>query len=486
MIGTYLTEALFQCEAILSDRDEKSLEWQEICQKISRILQGMGLFEASSWWHALGLENQFNSSQIYCGLGELYGYLQQWQPAIASYEKALSLQSDRTEAYENLTLIYRQLGHTEKAVELGYQAFQLNPDRLTAQNRYKLGKALLKQGKLNEAIACHQSAIEQDPTFCAAYYDLAESFIARKEWKKAEDYYRQLLERDPNQTQASYQLGMLWVKQNQLEGAIAQFRHATQLNPNFIKAYRELVKLLVRLGQWDDAIATCQTLIAAAKEYPWVYIYLGNALAKQGQLAEATVSFRKACELKGWHLCRTKNYDFTQDNLIPKIPVWQTHLQPFAHQAEVQAMEIGSLEGMSACWLLDNILTHRSAQLTCVEKTFSEPFLSNIAKTGAAEKVKTLQGKPLKLLADLEPNTYDLVNVQDRGKKANRIQETIELSWQALKVGGLLILSDYQSRNPARARPENQIGIDAFLKSVRDKISILHQSNQLIVQKITS
>lgn len=57
---------------------------------------------------------------------------------------------------------------------------------------------------------------------------------------------------------------------------------------------------------------------------------------------------------------------FTSDFFKGNIPNWERWLAPFKGQP-VTALEIGSYEGRSACWLLENILTHPDARLLCVD-----------------------------------------------------------------------------------------------------------------------
>lgn len=49
-----------------------------------------------------------------------------------------------------------------------------------------------------------------------------------------------------------------------------------------------------------------------------------------------------------------------------KVPVWLEHLSPLAQQTGVTAVEIGSWEGRSAVWLLQNILSHETCSLHCI------------------------------------------------------------------------------------------------------------------------
>ena len=53
---------------------------------------------------------------------------------------------------------------------------------------------------------------------------------------------------------------------------------------------------------------------------------------------------------------------FSVDWFSNNIPTWNRYLKRFKGK-EVNAMEVGSYEGMSALWLLDNILTHAKSRM---------------------------------------------------------------------------------------------------------------------------
>ena len=57
---------------------------------------------------------------------------------------------------------------------------------------------------------------------------------------------------------------------------------------------------------------------------------------------------------------------FTADGFSSHIPNWERWLRPLAGQP-TQVLEIGSYEGRSAVWLLQEILTHPESRLTCVD-----------------------------------------------------------------------------------------------------------------------
>ncbi len=485
MDSNYLSQAISQCErAIASELEPES--WQAACRNLGNLLQGMGRFDRAIIWHSWALEKQPNLVEVYSQLGELYILDENWSAAIALYHQALKYQPGSVQIYSSLAQLYGQLGQRELEMDCWYKAAELNPNLVNSQGYYKLGKAFESKGKTQEAIVCYQRASSGSSGLVAANYDLGEIWLRQGQLESAKTCYEKILAVEPNEARAQYKLGTIYLEAKRFDEAIACFRQTIKIAPEFPWAYRDLVKTFLQLQKWDEAIATCYAIINLVEPYPWVYVQLGNALREKGRVAEAAANFQKACSLRGWQECSAKNYFFTQDIFSYRIPIWETYLQPRIESKAIAALEVGCYQGMSACWLLDKILTHPDSQLTCIEETFERKLTENIAKTKVDFKVTYLSGDVSQSLASLTSNSLDLIELQDKYKLSERVEQNTALAWKLLKVGGLMVFNDYGWTNPAYPEQNPQLGIDRFLNSIADRWELVHQASQayqLIVGK---
>ncbi len=485
-IPSYLINAIAGCEQALTTEPLQQDDLKAACRTLSNILQGMGRFEESATWSSHSLDPELDPVVVYTSLGFLYANRKLWREGIAAYKRALQLQPDCLDAYWSLAQIYSHLGDKEQELECWFQSLELKPDQAIAQGHYKLGKAFVEQGQPDRAISCYQRALQADAKLYEAYEDLGDIFLAQGTWEEARSYYEQALAQDPEQAWAYYKLGVMWLRQHKFTEAADEFRKCIDLEPDYPWAYQGLVKIFVRQQQWDKVIETCRAIISMVQEYPWAYTHLGNAMMKTGERNSAIAAYQKACELSGWHQCLRKNYEFTHDWFSHRIPVLERSLHSLINVENVQGIEIGSFQGMSACWLLDRILTHPSAQLVCIDRNFQQQFDSNIAKSGFATKVTKLRGNADDLLASLEVESYHLVNFQDRFHETAYLQRCAEIAWRLLKLGGVLIFKDYSWASASNSYNCAQRGINTFLNSLKEQGRILHQANQIIVQKVVS
>jgi predicted O-methyltransferase YrrM len=185
-------------------------------------------------------------------------------------------------------------------------------------------------------------------------------------------------------------------------------------------------------------------------------------------------------------LARSPRMSFTQDWVSGQCEQWRRHLARFAGHQGVRMLEIGSYEGRSAAWFLDNVLTHSTARLVCVDP-FNDPrqearFDSNVKVCGAGAKVEKRKGRSELVIPELERESFDVIYV-DGSHEAPNVMLDAMVSWELLKPGGVLIFDDYdwEVQLPAGLRP--QLAIDLLLKSHLGKYEVLEKGHQVAIAK---
>jgi len=187
---------------------------------------------------------------------------------------------------------------------------------------------------------------------------------------------------------------------------------------------------------------------------------------------------------------------------------WENHLKELKGKPNIHALEIGSYEGFSAIWQLENILTDPTSTITCIdifdEKVIEERFDRNIKATGVAYKVKKLKGSSEIMLRRLNLEQYDYVYI-DGSHLPKWVLSDAVLSWDLLKKGGLMIFDDYRLiedkpkeygrtkidfidnylwRKRTRYTNNPEPAIDAFLKIYGPYLKVVFKKYQVVVKKL--
>jgi len=281
-------------------------------------------------------------------------------------------------------------------------------------------------------------------------------------------------------------LGSAQQQQGNLEEAATFFKKAIQVNPNL-----------------------------APSDLARIYYNVATVLKSQNNLAEALTYLQKSVELDASltqavsELAYTKytlqnqqkGYQFSQDWFSHNLLIWEQFLSSLKGLTDLRILEIGSWEGRSTCWLLENIATDPTARIACIDtfegsvehavmvdqtvlKTIEQRFDWNLEKTGTPEKVRKVVGRSQTVLRSLIPNTYHLAYIDGSHIASDVLEDTL-LTWQLVKIGGLIIFDDYGFVfAPEIAEDPPKVAIDVFLKLFKKKIKLLHQNYQVILEKV--
>ncbi len=178
-------------------------------------------------------------------------------------------------------------------------------------------------------------------------------------------------------------------------------------------------------------------------------------------------------------------YEFTKDWFSKWEDSWRHHFGALAARP-AHALEIGSLEGRSAVWMLDHLLLHPESRLVCVDlfhdAEIEARFDRNIAATGQVAKVRKLKGHSWRHLRALEPDRFDLVYV-DGSHHGLHVLEDAVLSFRLLRSGGCLVFDDYPWRKDESHPVYPKDAIDAFLHLYQGSVEVLWHAWQVFVRK---
>ncbi len=188
-------------------------------------------------------------------------------------------------------------------------------------------------------------------------------------------------------------------------------------------------------------------------------------------------------------LARQSGYSFTSDYVSKNLAHWTRLLEDYRGRPGVQMLEIGSYEGRSAVWFLENILTHPTAGIVCIDFFTRLPlslrFDHNIRCSGAAGKVTKIKGHSDAILSTLPLAHFDIIYIDGSHQAAPVLLDAM-LSWYRLKPGGIMILDDYLWDLEESASDRPQMAIDLFLKSFEGRYDLLLKDYQVAVRKLVN
>jgi ubiquinone/menaquinone biosynthesis C-methylase UbiE len=191
----------------------------------------------------------------------------------------------------------------------------------------------------------------------------------------------------------------------------------------------------------------------------------------------------------------------------PKFYWWtKDHLSNYKWLAECYAgkpnlrfLEIGTFEGRTAVWFLDNVLTGKNCKLTCIDPDPTENMVHNFKPH--KDRVSVYRFFSEQILPGMlaEDRRFDLIYI-DGDHNAKGVLQDIVMSWRLLKDGGILLMDDYEmeatdpwhyishkefAQFPRANFTHPRVAIDAFLNIYRGLYEPVINNFQVGVRKIT-
>ena len=201
------------------------------------------------------------------------------------------------------------------------------------------------------------------------------------------------------------------------------------------------------------------------------------------------------------------DYQFTKDwfswapqvweQLIPLLPEGKTYA--CADYGIRRFLEIGSFEGRSAVWIMENMMREHD-MLICVDtwrggeehgtENMTEVwdrFVNNMRvafdkyPNRYYESFKTTSTNYLAgAISDEEE--FDFIYI-DGSHIARDVLTDACMAWQVLKPKGIMVFDDYLWGDPRDILHRPKVAIDAFVNMFAEEVEVVHSGYQLVVRK---
>jgi predicted O-methyltransferase YrrM len=170
---------------------------------------------------------------------------------------------------------------------------------------------------------------------------------------------------------------------------------------------------------------------------------------------------------------------------------------------KLRILEIGSFEGASTTWILDNLMAHPESELTAVDSweggmdhldtptevydAFDEiesRFRSNVAKCAEVSKLRIMKARSDDALLTLrqEHARFDFIYI-DASHIALDVLHDAVVSWRMLEEGGTLVFDDWSWKGYNEPCYNPRPAIAGFLNCVAPEIRYFATESQIWVTR---
>lgn len=207
-----------------------------------------------------------------------------WQNEITLWQDCVKKSPNKSRTHNNYGLALLKYGKVDEAVMQCRQAVKLSPNIPLVYN--SLGTALLQKGKIDEAIIQYQNAINQDPNYVEAIMNMASAYDKKGNVQGAMHYYGIANNKDPQNVKALNGIGKALTSQKRYNEAINVFSQALAITPNSSEEYNNIGNVLLMQGKFEEARRQYRSAIQKKPDYAEAYLNLGISYVKQGRIHE--------------------------------------------------------------------------------------------------------------------------------------------------------------------------------------------------------
>lgn len=189
-----------------------------------------------------------------------------YRTAVGIWQDTVDTRPGNAHALENLGKALVDEGRVAEAIAPFQEALALQPDN--AETLSNLGSALGKVGRFSEAVSMHQKAVELEPDNAMHHYHLGNTFLRANDLDNAARSFRQTVRLDPEAYSAHGNLGILLMQQGDLNGAEGHLTKLLDLMPDSVIGYRLLADLRIAQNRGEEAARLYRAALTLAPGDP--------------------------------------------------------------------------------------------------------------------------------------------------------------------------------------------------------------------------
>jgi tetratricopeptide (TPR) repeat protein len=161
----------------------------------------------------------------------------------------------------------------------------------------QLCDALLRKGRIDEAIAEAEIGLQIQPNSAEGHSNLAIALSKKGDMEKALLHFERAVKLKPNRPKLHYNIAAVLAEKGRLDEAISHYEQELQIQPEFAEAHNNLGTALLRKGRLDDALLHFEQAITANPQLAKVYYNAATVLVQKGRSREAVDFLQKTLQL---------------------------------------------------------------------------------------------------------------------------------------------------------------------------------------------
>lgn len=254
---------------------------------------------------------------------------------IPIYEKILSIDPEREEAYKILGKLYMEDGELDKAADVFDRMVSRFPKAYVGH--YHLGKVYAQLGRLDEAEAAFERTIELAPSLNQPRWELIKLYQSRGNDGKTRTLYEEILEQNPDNIAAAIELSLACYDEGKTEKADRILGELGRRSAEDAGVVRTLMQRLVIKERYSDALTALKGMREGAPDDPGLQYASGVVYFNMDQPREAVTAFKAVPPESSFYLNAVIHRGiiaYQQEELDEAIEIMRDALESFDEEGK--------------------------------------------------------------------------------------------------------------------------------------------------------
>ncbi|MEG2071119.1 MAG: tetratricopeptide repeat protein, partial [Bacteroidales bacterium] len=229
-------------------------------------------------------------------------YYDSYWKAIAEFKKGAEIYPKYSDCYEQLGLLYDQIGvksgnmaYRDTAEHYFLQSLKYLPTKATTNSN--IAKIYYERGDVQTSKTYYLNAIKYDPIFSDGYFNLGSCYGKLEKYDSSFYYYQKCIELDPKRADAYSFMGLNYTNLGKLDSAIIFYDKAIALDPLLYSAYILKARTFLLLKEVDKAKKLTEEAISTNPFMAEGYLLLGQIEMIKQNTDTALKLFTRCSEL---------------------------------------------------------------------------------------------------------------------------------------------------------------------------------------------
>jgi len=304
----------------------------EVHSLLASIYDRQRNFERAIMSYEKVLSMDSSRGKAYYGLGMVYVKMRQYERALPLLEKAIGLNPNYEDAYYYIGSAYQEASKFDKAAEAYAKYLEFKPENIW-EVYYRLGVCYSELGQFDKAIPAFEEAIKEKPQEVRIVYELAQSYEKSKQYDKAEETYKKISQLTPEDPIRPYRaILMMYDKAKMSDKAIAVAREITNMQPNNYENFYNLGFMYQNAKKYKEAIEAFKKTIELNPGYEYAYSSVGYIYYQLENFAKAVEYYKKLVEI----VAENADYWFILGVSYMQLKDFNSALEPLKKAVELR------------------------------------------------------------------------------------------------------------------------------------------------------